>query len=417
MLSDARPSDHVVQFYETDKYLAEIVAPFLASNLRGGGVALVLCTVEHLWAIDDALRAAGFELERLRKTGFYVWRDARRLLAQLQVGAALDAQAFRNEIAALVGRSCANSAVAPIHVFGEIVDLLWAEGRTADAVQLEEMWNDLAREYSFNLLCAYRVTPTKSEAQRLRSVCNAHSHVLQPERPMAIRVSDDARDPPARRGAREMVRDVVKDQLIPVQRTDGGEQRIGNADQHIGDGLRDRLAPEIFLAMMQARGIKAQAPVELTPQIDELIEKLDRALQTTLAYAEESSPRPVGASLYDAVLTYAAMTERLFDVTCMVTVTRTFCDPDRVQRELLYSLIREVIERAARDRGAREMTVELSRHRERHQLAIYHDGDRVVVLGSHDDRLRQLIYQVRTLGATVDVRPRSNAGPQLLCRW
>jgi hypothetical protein len=192
---------------------------------------------------------------------------------------------------------------------------------------------------------------------------------------MGIRVSDDAREPPARRGAREMVRDVVKDQLIPVQRTDGGEQRIGNADQHIGDGLRDRLAPEIFLAMMQARGIKAQAPVELTPQIDELIEKLDQALQTTLAYAEESAPRPVGASLYDAVLTYAAMTERLFDVICTVTVTRTFRDPDRVQRELLYSLIREVIERAARDRGAREMTVELSRHRERHQLAIYHDGD------------------------------------------
>jgi len=223
---------------------------------------------------------------------------------------------------------------------------------------------------------------------------------------MGIRVLDDTRDPPSQRGARE----VVKDQLIPVQRT-------GDGDQHIGDGLRDRLAPEIFLAMMQARGIKAQAPVELNPQIDELIENLDRALQTTLAYAEESAPRPVGASLYDAVLKYAAMTERLFDVTCTVTVTRTFRDPDRVQRELLYSLIREVIERAARDRGARAMTVELSRHRERHQLAIYHDGDRVVVLGSHDDRLRRLIYQVRTLGATVDVRPRSNAGPQLLCRW
>jgi hypothetical protein len=36
-----------------------------------------------------------------------------------------------------------------------MVALLWADGQTGAAVDLEALWNELAGQYSFSLLCAY----------------------------------------------------------------------------------------------------------------------------------------------------------------------------------------------------------------------------------------------------------------------
>jgi hypothetical protein len=71
----------------------------------------------------------------------------------------------------------------PIAVFGELVAMLWADGKPLQAIRIEQLWNGLAKSHSFSLLCAY---PTSALAHRkdiepFLSMCGEHSSVVPSE--------------------------------------------------------------------------------------------------------------------------------------------------------------------------------------------------------------------------------------------
>ena len=66
-----------------------------------------------------------------------------------------------------------------LRIYGEMVDLLVAEGDVRGAHDLEELWNELGEREPFTLLCGYSTVhfgdPRSGGA--LRQVCQLHSHV------------------------------------------------------------------------------------------------------------------------------------------------------------------------------------------------------------------------------------------------
>src|SRR5262249_54723324 len=62
-------------------------------------------------------------------------------------------------------------------------DVLCQRGDVEAAACLEELWNELARERSFSLLCAYRLRGFADERHRDRfaRICAAHSRVIPAE--------------------------------------------------------------------------------------------------------------------------------------------------------------------------------------------------------------------------------------------
>jgi hypothetical protein len=68
----------------------------------------------------------------------------------------------------------------PVRIFGEMVALLWDAGNAGAAVDLEALWNELGRQYSFSLLCAYPAGAVAADeyADELAQICAAHSAVL-----------------------------------------------------------------------------------------------------------------------------------------------------------------------------------------------------------------------------------------------
>lgn len=393
----AENQDHVVQFYENDAFLTRVVAPFIGASLRRDAAALMVCTFEHLSAFAQAMEGSALDIKQMQRRGTLVWIDARMALAKLRADGVA---AFFGEIGARVARLCTRSGNYPLHVYGELVDLLWSEGRPDEAVELENMWNRLLQEHRFNLMCSYRITNAAAERAQLRAVCGTHTHVLRPEKFMGVRVLDDARGPHPRHGEREMIRDLKA------------------RDQRVADGLREDLAQTLFGLVLQAQGIKGHVSPETRDEVDGLIESLARALQLSLAFADEIVPYELQASsLVDALQKYAALTERLFGVACTVKVGRGFCDPDRIQRELLYALVREVVDRAVRERSAKEIVLKVSRRGRYQKLSISHDGEDLVPMGARDDGLRRLIYQVRALGGILEVHPKKSDTLQFVCRW
>jgi hypothetical protein len=70
-----------------------------------------------------------------------------------------------------------------VRAYGEMVDLLWRDGKPQEAILLEEFWNDLRNTHSFTLLCAYVMGNfyKQSDAEDFHKVCGLHSRAIPTE--------------------------------------------------------------------------------------------------------------------------------------------------------------------------------------------------------------------------------------------
>jgi signal transduction histidine kinase/ActR/RegA family two-component response regulator len=218
------PGDHIVQFYESDDYLSTAVAGFLAEGLNAGESAIVIATPTHRRAFHTRLQSMGLDPDGLVRTGQLVMLDARETLSTFMDDGRLDPREFRTNVVRLLERS-RGGRVATARAFGEMVDLLWQDGNVAAAIELEELWNDLARAYSFSLLCSYAMGRFSSHAHaaRFQDVCRAHTHVI-PAESYTQATGEDAR-------AREISRLQQRAQALEAEITEREklEQALRNA--------------------------------------------------------------------------------------------------------------------------------------------------------------------------------------------
>ncbi len=184
---------HCVQFYEDDAFLASAVADFLAAGLRAGQPAIVIATKAHRDSFEERLTADGIDVETARTTGQLVLLDVNAMLSSCILDGAPHPERFRATLGAAIERSTVGRPHVSVRLYGEMVDVLWKDGRTDDAIRLEELWNDLGRHYDFSLLCAYAMGNFyKSEdAARFQEICRQHTHVIPAEG--YVRASAEAR--------------------------------------------------------------------------------------------------------------------------------------------------------------------------------------------------------------------------------
>ena len=61
-----------------------------------------------------------------------------------------------------------------------LLAVLWAQSNYDAAIRLEELWNELAQEYSFHLCCAYPASAFREPLTRdlYQEICAQHSQVV-----------------------------------------------------------------------------------------------------------------------------------------------------------------------------------------------------------------------------------------------
>lgn len=167
--------EHLVEFYDSDAFLAESVRDYVAAGLHGGEAVLVVATEAHRSLFDQALAEAGVDLGAARAAGRYVERDAEEVLSQFMVDGAVDTERCKAVLRGVVAGMARSRR--PVRAYGEMVAVLWAAGNVRAAITLEDVWNSLGRARRFSLLCAYPVTafdgPVASGA--FRTVCEQHA--------------------------------------------------------------------------------------------------------------------------------------------------------------------------------------------------------------------------------------------------
>jgi hypothetical protein len=177
---------HAVQFYETDGQLLDLLMRFVGTALVSGDGALLIATVAHRDGLDKRLKANGLDISVPREQGRCIALDAAATLETISSNGAIDARLFQEIIGGLIDnidRACGPGKRPRVVAFGEMVALLWAQGRGASAIQLEQHWNDLAARHQFSMCCAY---PMQSFGNRhaasFMKICAQHSRVFTPAR-------------------------------------------------------------------------------------------------------------------------------------------------------------------------------------------------------------------------------------------
>lgn len=176
---------HSVQFYGDEAFLLDELSRFVGSALGGGDAAIVIATKAHRDGLAQRLKARGLDIGLVITQGRYVALDAGETLSQFMVDGRPNAARFTELIGGVIKLSAtmAQGEHPRVAAFGEMVALLWAEGKPEAAIELEQLWNDLAQTHSFDLLCAYPMGffSQSEDAALFGQVCGAHSHVIPSE--------------------------------------------------------------------------------------------------------------------------------------------------------------------------------------------------------------------------------------------
>jgi hypothetical protein len=173
---------HDVQFYESEEVLASSVARFLIQGVRVGQPMVVIATASHRKAFKKEMRSMGIDPAELVEGRDVVWLDARETLSAFIEGARPNRELFEATVGSVFEQLMRNRRYVIVRAYGEMVDVLWREGKLEAAIQLEELWNELAAKFSFSLLCAYSVDGVlKGDCKGIDDICCKHARVVSCE--------------------------------------------------------------------------------------------------------------------------------------------------------------------------------------------------------------------------------------------
>ena len=171
---------HNVKFYEHDRELIDGLGRHIGDALECGDTTIVIATKSHRELLAEELRLRKIDVSSARREGRFIELDAAETLSKFMVEGEPDIGKFEDSIGSLISETA--TRIMPgrcIVAYGEMVALLWAEGKRDATLRLEELWNGLAERYTFDLLCGYPLGAFDrlEDRQLFFSICGEHTDV------------------------------------------------------------------------------------------------------------------------------------------------------------------------------------------------------------------------------------------------
>ncbi len=187
LLDRAEPEEHVVQLYGADdQLLTRNVSRYFLEGLRRGDGLVMIATSGHADAIMRQLREETSDVSSALHEGRLVVLDARATLESFLVDGHPDEARFRSLVGGVLKDVLPKASSGHVRAFGEMVGLLWVDGQQAEAMLLEQYWNDLLVGSACSLFCAYPIDifDAGSKVAGLDGVLGAHTHMYAGPRTM-----------------------------------------------------------------------------------------------------------------------------------------------------------------------------------------------------------------------------------------
>jgi hypothetical protein len=165
--TDPTPHRHEILFCSDEAVLLDSLTQFIAAALSAGNAAIVWATESHRDSLLQRLHALDMDIDAAIQRGTYISLDAGETPDPVQM---LETIRGLSETAAKAGKDHPRVAVC-----GERAGRLWAEGKTDEAIRLEQLCSDLAKTQEIDILCVYPLPHGQEDDPSLKSICAEHT--------------------------------------------------------------------------------------------------------------------------------------------------------------------------------------------------------------------------------------------------
>ena len=169
---------HSLLFCSSDAVLVAAFGRFITGALDRGNAVIVLVTDAHHRSLQRTLQASQVDLARAIRQQRYVSVSITELLAKVMVNGCPDPTRFLNAaedlLTEVVRRAGQHAEVAAC---GECSPTVWAGGNVEAAIQLEQLWDDVAKSRQMDILCAYPLAARDESVPAVRRLCAEHTAV------------------------------------------------------------------------------------------------------------------------------------------------------------------------------------------------------------------------------------------------
>jgi DNA-binding NarL/FixJ family response regulator len=172
---------HEVGFYSDERSLIVAITAVVSAALSTGGAAVVVATQGHLDAVVGELHGQQIDVSAAVKEGKYVTVDAADALASFMHAGMLDSASYLKLFSDLIRTVSAGLRRQDRRtaIYGECVNLLWAQGKVEAAIQIEKLTNQLCETFDIDMLCGYTLCGPTAVMDGLifEKICAEHSAV------------------------------------------------------------------------------------------------------------------------------------------------------------------------------------------------------------------------------------------------
>jgi CheY-like chemotaxis protein len=145
---------HELEVFGDDESLLYSLVNYVKRALDAQSTAIVMASAEHLVGMRGRLRLEGVDISDSIRRGNYIQVDVHDLLSSFMTDGRPDSVRFEQISGGLI-REAIKRNKGEVAVCGECAPILWSEGKFQAAIDIERLWDRLARMYPVHTLCGY----------------------------------------------------------------------------------------------------------------------------------------------------------------------------------------------------------------------------------------------------------------------
>ena len=172
---------HDVEFYSDDAAFVAGFTRFIEAALQAANAVIVVASESHRKSLLQRLQEHGVDVAAAMEQGRYVSLDVADTLSTFMVNDLPDPVRFLKVAGDLVMEAAKAAKGEPPRVAacGECAPILWAQGKSDAAVQVEHLWDEIARTHTVDIFCGYVLNnfQLEQEGHIYERICAEHSAV------------------------------------------------------------------------------------------------------------------------------------------------------------------------------------------------------------------------------------------------
>jgi len=170
---------HQVAFQRDDASIVDDFTRFIEFALKMENPVIVIATESHRTNLRQRLQARGRDIATAIQEGTYISLDADDMLSEVMVNDWPDSTRLLKVTSDLImeAAKAAKGKHFRVAACGECASSLIAQGKPEAAIELEHLWDKIARSHYVDILCEYllRDFQTEEGSPIFERICVAHS--------------------------------------------------------------------------------------------------------------------------------------------------------------------------------------------------------------------------------------------------